>query len=38
MYLPSYPDYKQDIYHGTQFLDGFYKQNLAWNQATGLVE
>ena len=38
MYLPAYPDYKQDIYHGTQFLDGFYKQNIAWNQATSLVE
>ena len=38
MYLPSYPDYKRDIYHGTEFLDGFYKENIAWNQATGLVE
>jgi hypothetical protein len=38
MYLPAYPDYKQDIWHGTQFLDDFYKQNIAWNQATSLVE
>ena len=37
-YLPSYPDYRKDIYHGTEFLDGFYKENIAWNQATGLVE
>ena len=37
-YLPAYPDYKRDIYHGTAFLDGFYKQNVAWNQATSLVE
>lgn len=38
MYLPSYPDYKRDIYHGTEFLDGFYRENVAWNQATSLVE
>ena len=38
VYLPSYPDYKRDIYHGTEFLDGFYKENVAWNQATSLVE
>ena len=38
MYLPSYPDYRRDIYHGTQFLDTFYKENIAWNQATSLVE
>ena len=38
MYLPAYPDYQRDIYHGTEFLDGFYKQNIAWNQATSLVE
>ena len=37
-YLPAYPDYKRDIYHGTAFLDGFYKENVAWNQATSLVE
>ena len=38
MYLPAYPDYKKDIYHGTEFLDGFYKENVAWNQATSLVQ
>ena len=38
MYLPAYPDYKPDIWHGTEFLDGFYKENVAWNQATSLVE
>ena len=38
VYLPAYPDYTRDIYHGTEFLDGFYKQNVAWNQATSLVE
>ena len=38
VYLPSYPDYRRDIYHGTEFLDGFYKENVAWNQATSLVE
>jgi hypothetical protein len=38
MYLPAYPDYKRDIYHGTKFLDGYYKENIAWNQATSLVE
>lgn len=38
VYLPSYPDYKKDIWHGTQFLDGFYKENVAWNEATSLVE
>ena len=38
MYLPAYPDYKRDIYHGTKFLDSFYKENIAWNQATLLVE
>ena len=38
MYLPSYPDYRKDRWHGTEFLDGFYKENVAWNQATMLVE
>ena len=38
MYLPSYPDYTKDVYHGTEFLDWFYKENVAWNQATSLVE
>ena len=38
MYIPAYPDYRRDIYHGTEFLDGFHKENIAWNQATSLVE
>lgn len=38
MYLPSYPDYRKDSWHGSKFLDGFYKENVAWNQATMLVE
>ena len=38
MYLPAYPNYKRDIYHGTEFLDGFYKENVAWNQVTSLVQ
>ena len=38
MYLPAYPDYKRDIWHGTEFLDGFYKENIAWNEATSLVK
>ena len=38
MYLPAYPDYRRDIWHGTEFLDTFYKENIAWNQATSLVE
>jgi len=38
VYLPSYPDYRKDTYHGTEFLDGFYKKNVAWNEATSLVE
>jgi hypothetical protein len=38
MYLPAYPDYQWDIYHGTEFLDGFYQENIAWNQATSLVK
>ena len=37
-YLPAYPDYRKDIWHGTQFLDNFYKENVAWNEATSLVE
>ena len=37
MYLPAYPDYKADIFHGTEFLDGFYKEHVAWNEATSLV-
>ncbi len=38
MYLPSYPDYRKDAWHGSKYLDGFYKENVAWNQATMLVE
>lgn len=38
MYLPAYPDYRKDIWHGTSFLDGFYKENVAWNEATSLVD
>ena len=38
MYLPAYPDYKRDLFHGTEFLDGFYKENIAWNEATSLVK
>ena len=37
-YLPAYPDYRRDSWHGTEFLDGFYKSNISWNDATGLVE
>lgn len=37
VYLPAYPDYRADTWHGTSFLDGFYKENVAWNQATQLV-
>ena len=37
MYLPAYPGYKRDIWHGTEFLDGAYKKNVAWNEATQLV-
>ena len=38
VYLPAYPNYRIDTYHGTRFLDTYYKENLAWNQATMLVE
>ena len=38
IYLPAYPDYRKDSWHGTQFLDNFYKSNISWNHATGLVE
>lgn len=37
VYLPAFPDYKADIFHGTEFLDGFYKEHVAWNEATSLV-
>lgn len=38
VYLPSYPDYRRDDCHGTPFLDDFYRNNVSWNVATGLVE
>ena len=38
IYLPAYPDYRKDTWHGSRFLDDFYKDNIAWNQATSLVE
>jgi len=38
VYLPAYPDYRKDLYHGTKFLDGFYQENVAWNEATLLVQ
>ena len=38
VYLPAYPDYRADSWHGTRFLDDRYKQNVAWNKATSLVE
>lgn len=38
MYLPSYPDGRADIWHGTPYLDDFYKNHISWNQATSLVE
>ena len=38
VYLPAYPDYQKDLWHGTEFLDTFYKQHLSWNAATHLVE
>ena len=37
-YLPAYPDYRKDSWHGTRFLDDFYKSNISWNDATGLVD
>lgn len=38
MYLPAYPDYRIDTWHGTTYLDNFYKEHLAWNAATSLVD
>lgn len=38
MYLPSRSDNTTDIWHGTEFLDGFYRSNISWNDATGLVQ
>ena len=37
-YLPAYPDGRRDTWHGTPFLDGFYREHVSWNQATCLVE
>ena len=37
-YLPATPDYSETTYHGTQFLDGWYKANLKWNTATGFIQ
>ena len=37
-YLPATPDYSETAYHGTQFLDGWYKANLKWNTATGFIQ
>lgn len=36
--LPAYPDHRRDACHGTEFLDGFYRNGISWNAATGLVE
>ena len=38
MYLPAFPDYKADPWHGTAFLDSFYKEHVTWNAATALVD
>ena len=38
MYLPAYPDYRKDPWHGNRYLDRFYKENVAWNKATSLVD
>ena len=37
-YLPADPTYSETAYHGTQFLDGWYKDNLKWNTATGFIQ
>lgn len=37
-YLPADPAYSETTYHGTQFLDGWYKTNLKWNTATGFIQ
>ena len=37
-YLPAYPDHKADPWHGTAFLDTFYKEHVTWNAATALVD
>lgn len=36
-YLPSRPDGRYQGYAGTPFLDGFYKEHVAWNAATGFI-
>ena len=38
MYLPAFPDHKADPWHGTAFLDAFYKEHVSWNTATALVD
>ena len=38
VYLPAFHDYRRDSYHGTEFLDSFYKSCVSWNEATFLVE
>ena len=38
IYLPAYADYRASHWHGTAFLDNFYKENVSWNQATSLVK
>lgn len=37
-YLPADPTYSETAYHGTQFLDGWYKTNIKWNTATGFIQ
>lgn len=37
-YLPAEPTYEETAYHGTQFLDGWYKETYDWNNATGFIE
>lgn len=38
MYLPAFPDCRKDTWHGTSFLDNFYKEHISWNAATSLVQ
>ncbi|MBQ3765241.1 MAG: hypothetical protein II874_00695 [Bacteroidales bacterium] len=38
VYLPARPDYPFEPWHGTRVLDSLYHENVAWNQATRLVE
>ena len=37
-YLPGDPNYEETAYHGTRFLDGWYKETYKWNDATGFIE